>query len=94
VMTIAVPCGTLRLSRKLAARSAELRDMSLWGDGEMHGVVLSMAGLTCALLWLVLLVATSFNGVVVSGGLLGALYVIGSVAGDARRPGDGPKASH
>lgn len=51
----------------------------------MHTMLLGLAGLTCALLWLVLLIVTSFNGVVVSGGLLAALYFIGGAAGDVPR---------
>lgn len=44
----------------------------------MHGTLFSLVGLTCALIWLVLLIVTSFNGLAVSAGLLGALYVFGS----------------
>lgn len=46
----------------------------------MHTLLVALTGLACALLWLVLLVVTSFDAVVVSGGLLGALYVLGSTS--------------
>ena len=44
----------------------------------MRKTLVAMAALLCSVVWLVLLVATSFNAVVVSVGLLGALALTGS----------------
>jgi hypothetical protein len=43
--------------------------------------ILPLGGLACALLWLALLVATAFSMVVVSLGLLVALYTLNASAG-------------
>jgi len=47
----------------------------------MDGFIQGLVGLLAALAWLVLLVATQFNVVAISAGLLAALYVTGKPAG-------------
>ena len=44
----------------------------------MRRVIVAICGLICSVLWLALLVATDFNLMAVSAGLLGALVVTGS----------------
>lgn len=44
----------------------------------MRNLILTVAGLVCAVVWLRLLVVTNFNLVTVSAGLLVVLYVTGS----------------
>jgi hypothetical protein len=46
----------------------------------MRSVIVAVCGLVCSVLWLGLLVATDFNLVAVSVGLLGALFVTSSPA--------------
>jgi hypothetical protein len=46
----------------------------------MRGLITIVAGVLCSGLWLGLLVATDFNPVTVSAGLLGMIYVTGSPA--------------
>lgn len=57
----------------------------------MQRVITGLMGLAGALGWLVLLVATGFNGIVVAAGLLGAVLVMGHTAGDVRQH-DGSKS--
>lgn len=47
----------------------------------MLGLIQTLIGLLAALIWLVLLVATQFNVLTISAGLLAALYVTGRPAG-------------
>jgi hypothetical protein len=44
----------------------------------MRNLILTVAGLVCAVVWLGLLVVTNFNMVTVGAGLLVVLYVTGS----------------
>ncbi|MBV9280007.1 MAG: hypothetical protein JOZ41_08000 [Chloroflexi bacterium] len=54
----------------------------------MRSVILAVAGLICSVVWLGLLVATHFNVVTVSAGLLVVVYTTGSSA--PRRPNVAP----
>lgn len=66
------------------------RALSFWGDDGMHTLILSLVGLIGGVLWLLLLVATRFNVVVVGAGLLVTLYVIGNTREDTpHHPGRG-----
>ena len=51
----------------------------------MNSFFLGLLGLFCAVLWLVLLVVTSFNIVTISAGLLVGLYVTGVSSSDTTR---------
>ena len=48
----------------------------------MKPTLITLFALVCSVGWLVMLVATGFNAVTVSAGLLGALFVEGRSAGD------------
>lgn len=50
----------------------------------MNSLILGLTGLFTASLWLVLLVVTGFSLLVVSVGLLGVLYVLGSTSNGAQ----------
>lgn len=43
----------------------------------MLGLIQTLLGLVAAMIWLVLLVATQFNVLTISAGLLAALYITG-----------------
>ncbi|MGI8826157.1 MAG: hypothetical protein ACR2JC_11035 [Chloroflexota bacterium] len=46
-------------------------------------MIFGVVGLSCAFIWLLVLVATQFNVIAISFGLLGALFVLGR-AGERR----------
>jgi hypothetical protein len=61
----------------------------------MHTAITALIGLIGALGWLLLLVATQFNGVVVATGLLGVVLIMGRAAGDVRQHDGGkPRGTH
>ena len=56
----------------------------------MKRIMMGVVGACCALIWLVLLIATDFSVLVVGGGLLAGLYLNGTTDPDAHsrpRPG-------